>query len=355
MKDITIDARMINNSGIGTYLQNILPKILQDRGKHFNLLGDSAELRRKGFSSFNNVTLVDVQSPIYSVSEQMELVMKIPRETQVFWVPHFNIPLLYKGILVVTVHDLIPLKMNCFSFFKRMYARMMYFALSKKAERIICPSQYTRQELLQIPGCNPSKVFAIHNGVASDWPTKGLAPHNRPYLIYVGNVKPHKNLGMLVEAFGSIAGKIPHDLIIVGKKEGFITGDERVMRAAGRLGDRITFTGFVSEELLAQYLHHAEAMIFPSLCEGFGFPPLEAMACGCPVIASNVSSIPEVCGDAVLYCDPYNSNDIAHKIIMLLENKGLAEELRKKGRIQACKYSWTQSAAETLGIIENLI
>ena len=144
-------------------------------------------------------------------------------------------------------------------------------------------------------------------------------------------------------------------MIIVGKKEGFITADKSVDVFAKRLGNRVCFTGPVADNVLKQYYVNASLLILPSLYEGFGLPPLEAMACGCPTIVSHVASLPEVCGDATLYCDPYNINDIAAKILLLLSEPELQDKLREKGLEQARKFTWDKSAQETLSVIEKVL
>ena len=145
--------------------------------------------------------------------------------------------------------------------------------------------------------------------------------NSRPFLLYVGNIKPHKNLNRLIDAFSKLLNKIPHDLIIVGKMTGFITPDNKVINRSKKLSDRIIFKGKVSNKILKQYFSQADIFIFPSIYEGFGLPPLEAMAAGVPVVASKAASIPEVCGDAVFYFDAYNTDDIAEKILQMAKRR----------------------------------
>jgi glycosyltransferase involved in cell wall biosynthesis len=180
-------------------------------------------------------------------------------------------------------------------------------------------------------------------------------PHEKPFLLYVGNVKPHKNLSGLIRAFALIADQTNHDLLIVGKKEGFITGDETSSVEGAKLEGRVRFTGHVSDASLRQYVAHAEVLVFPSLYEGFGLPPLEAMAAGCPVIASGVASLPEICGDAALYCNPYQPRDIASKILELLADDELRRALKLKGSARARKFTWETCVQETCTVIEGLL
>ena len=149
---------------------------------------------------------------------------------------------------------------------------------------------------------------------------------------------------------------IPHDLVIVGRREGLLTADEAVAAKAEALGTRVHFTGFVEDDLLKQFVKHADALVLPSFYEGFGLPPLEAMACGCPALVSERSPrLPEACGDAALYCDPYNPRDIADKLALLMKDEGLRTSLRQKGLVRAKRFTWEACAEKTLGVLERVL
>jgi glycosyltransferase involved in cell wall biosynthesis len=351
---LIIDFRMYNASGIGTYITNIVPFLIDK----FDviLLGKVNEIN----FFYKKAKVIECNSSIYSIQEQFELFNKIPK-CDIFWSPHYNIPIfpIKAKKIIVTVHDVFHLAMLEYveGIHKRLYAKALFTAIKYKANKIICVSKFSAKELVRLTGVNPDKITVIHNGVNKEWfeIKKEKRPHNKPYLLYVGNVKPHKNLVRLLEAFELLANKIPHDLIIVGKKEGFITGDTIIEKKAISLKQRVHFTGYVDNKLLHQYFVHAETLVFPSLYEGFGLPPLEAMACGCPVIVSNAASLPEVCGDAAIYCDPYSVEDIANKIEQLLADKNLQQEMRLKGIERAKQFSWEKAAKKTCEVIEELI
>lgn len=356
MSNMTLDFRMHKSSGIGTYLTNMLSYIGNYPFDKINLLIDKKT--EKKIYCRENFNYIDFSSKIYSVSEQIQFRKKIPPDTDIFWSPHYNVPLLYRGKLIVTVHDVFHLAMPEYveGIHKKKYAKLMFYAVLKKASAIICVSEFTANEFKKYVG-NNDKINIVHNGVNKTWfnVKKKKHPHRKPYLLYVGNVKPHKNLITLIKAFNLIANEITHDILIVGKKEGFITCDRSVFCEAKKLGGRVCFTGYVDDDLLKQYFVYADALIFPSLYEGFGLPPLEAMACGCPVIVSNRASLPEVCGDAALYCDPTSPEDIAAKIKLLLEDNALRETLRKKGLARARMFSWEKCARETWAVIEKVL
>ncbi len=359
MSIITIDSRMIDSSGIGTYLQNVLPRIINNTVHQFFLLGNAKKLSRFNMFISRRVSLIECNAPIYSLKEQLEIARLVPNDTNLYWSPHYNIPLLYTGKILVTVHDLFHLAMPQYvkGIHQRMYARMMFNVACRKTTSIICVSNFTKQELERLVHHKKPPLAVIYNGVADDWQDfgPGRIPDDKPYFLYVGNVKPYKNLVNLLEAFGKLTAKIPHELMIVGKKEGFITEDREVAAKASHLGDRVRFTGFIERDLLRQYYKQAAALVFPSRYEGFGLPPLEAMASGCAVIVSNAASLPEICGNAALYCDPDSADDIANKMMEIIHNLNLKESLIKKGYRRVEEFTWDKCAAATIKVIEEIV
>lgn len=331
MKKLTIDARMIHSSGIGTVIQNVTKRLVLSHPEwSFSLIGSAKELNQHDFTRQSNVEIIPAEIPIYSIQEQLKLPHLVPKDSNLLWVPHYNIPVFYQGPIVATVHDVFHLAMPQFvgGPHKRLYAKLMFHEVAKRTRHIICVSQFTKQELMKYTGVNEEKISVVYNGVDEFWRLpleQKKREYDRPYILYVGNVKPHKNLRRLVQAFQSIADQIPQDLIIVGKKEGFITGDSEVAKLAEMMGERIHFTGFVSNEELKNYYHYADLFVFPSLYEGFGLPPLEAMSAGCKNVAvSNISVLKEIYGDSVVYFDPEDITSIANQIVEQL-NKGGTE------------------------------
>ena len=362
MPVITVDARMVKAAGIGTYLRSLLPRLLSRAPDwRFVLIGRKEEL--EGFSWTRNpqVTLVQSSYPIYALGEQWEIPRLIPPGTDLYWQPHYNIPLFYQGKLLVTVHDLLYLDAPGIpgGLHKQLYARLMFSALRRKADGILCVSGFTKERLLFHRRKGKVEPTVVYNGIDESWfqTRKGPRPSEKPYLLYVGSVKPHKNLVRLIAAFKSLLVKVPHDLMIVGKKEGFITGDKQALTAAEALGDRVKFTGDFDHEdpRFRQYYLHAEALILPSLYEPFGLPALEAMACGCPVLLSKAEALPEVYGEAAEYFDPMDPGDMAQKIQKVLEDEDLRKNLSRKGMERARLYSWDKNADQTLGVMRRIL
>ncbi len=349
MANISVDVRMINSSGIGTYIKSLLPRIIDLLPEHkYYLLGNVDEIVKFEWTKQNNVDVINTTSPIYSTTEQLELIKKIPSKTDLFWSPHYNIPVFYTGKLLVSIHDILHLAMPQYAqgLKKQLYSKTLFNLIKLKSKNILTPSNFSKEELTSKLNYSPDAIHKIPNAVDEKWfqIKKQNSPYKKPYLLYVGNVKPHKNLSVLVEAFKLIKEKIPHDIVIVGKREGFILADDAVQSNIEYLKDRVHFTGYVEDDVLNQYYAHADMFIFPSVYEGFGIPPLEAMATKCPVIVSSAQPMPEVCGDAALYFNPYNPKDLADKILTLNSSPELRNNLVQKGITQAQKYSWDESA-----------
>lgn len=356
---IAVDARMLGRSGIGTYLRNVLPRLVPLRPEwSFLLLGRADEIRGVPWPPGGNVSTAELHSPIYSLREQLALPALVPRDRDLLWSPHFNVPLLYSGRMLVTIHDVLHLARPEYmpGPHKRLFARLLLSAVRRKADAVICNSRFTADELMRVVGVAAERIEVIYMGVDEDWfaVDPRPRPHARPYFVFVGNVKSHKNVAGLLAAFAGIADRIPHDLIIVGQKEGFITGDDRVEKASLALGGRVTFTGAVNDALLKRYVACAEALVLPSFYEGFGLPALEAMACGCPAIVSDRAALPEVCADAALYCDPDDAEDIAHRLLEVSASESLRADLRRRGLERARQFDWGTCARQTMGVIDRI-
>jgi glycosyltransferase involved in cell wall biosynthesis len=243
------------------------------------------------------------------------------------------------------------------NYLRRAYASLMFAAVRRRAGKIICVSRFTAGEFQRLVGARADQLEVIHNGIDSSWlePISEVRPQLAPYFLFVGNLKPNKNLQGLIQAFAQIVERLPHDLVIVGQRSGFITSDSRAEPLARAVGSRVKFTGFVGLEELRQWYRHAAALVFPSFYEGFGLPPLEAMAVRCPVIASNAASLPEVCGDAALYCDPSDIATIAQAMLRIASEHDLRERLIAAGQQKVTEYSWADSAARTAAVLQRAL
>jgi glycosyltransferase involved in cell wall biosynthesis len=365
---------MLHASGIGTYIRNLVPKIISlctDIG--FNLLGNQSELQELPLAPCDNVNLIDCRSPIYSISEQWELFRKIPSDTALLWSPHYNVPLLPLRVKkrFVTIHDVFHLAFfDALSFRQKAYARFMMNSAVKLSDRIVTVSDFSKSEIIKYTKTGHDKITVIYNGVdrIKFRPLSGpdlarmkekFKLHDK-FILFVGNIKPHKNLKRLLMAFEKICGRgiNDHHLVVSGEREGFITADSGIfnlLKESPVLRAKVLFTGHVENNALPALYNAASLLVLPSLYEGFGLPPLEAMACGCPVVVSNAASLPEVCKDAAYYVDPYNEEGIADGIYKVLTDEILRRDLVKEGFERVEKFNWEESAKKHVIVFEEFL
>jgi len=260
---------------------------------------------------------------------------------------------------VVTIHDF----QYChypenFTLARRQYLRLAVPHTLKVADRVICVSEATKQEALQTCRVAESKLRVIHEAGLSNG-EKELIVKERPgddrldgpYVLSVGSALPHKNLERLLRAFSKIQTSIPHDLWIIGEPFAFGTRLEQMCaESLGTGKKRVRFLGFVSREALVQYYKNADAFVFPSMFEGFGIPAVEAMECGCPVIAAHATSLPEVVGDAGIYFDPQSIDDMASAMRRTCLDSPLRMKMRQLSLERAKAFSWRTMASQTLEV-----
>jgi glycosyltransferase involved in cell wall biosynthesis len=351
---LAVDARMLHQSGIGTYLRNLLPRLAARLPEHrFVLLGREEETRE--MAARMGAATVECAAPIYSVQEQWALPRAVPVDAALLWLPHYPVPLRYRGRMAVTVHDLCHLVLG--RLFggpqRRLYARAMLHAVRRRADLVLTDSDFTAREFLRHIGRPRGTLLTVPLAAEDFWAEPcEPPPSSRPYFLYVGNVKPHKNVRGLLHAAALLGNRIPHDVVIVGRREGFLTGDPRVEEAARALGERVRFTGPVSDEALRGWYAGAEALVFPSLYEGFGLPALEAMAAGCPVLSSDRGSLPEVCGPAAEYFDPEQPERMAEAMARVASDPTLRNRLRELGDRRWREFSWDRAADGVAAALE---
>jgi glycosyltransferase involved in cell wall biosynthesis len=357
-----IDARMINSSGIGRYISELLPYIISE----FNdvvLLGNPSELKKY------NTDIIEFSAPIYSIKEQIKYPKIIP-EAALFWSPHFNIPLISIKAKkrIATIHDAFHLAyFNQLSLSQRIYAKAVINTALLKSDKIITVSNFSKNELLKYTNLKYNKkIEVIYNGVSEidAENTDSYAVSENTYFLFVGNVKPHKNLKNALLAFKVFIENLPENyekphFKIVGKQEGFITGNNEelsnILKEDELLKKEVQFTGFVSDKELKKLYKEALVLVFPSYYEGFGLPPLEAMNYGCPVIAADAASLPEICGNAVLYFNPFDINDIVDKMNEIYKSAVLRKKLILNGNNRVKAFTWGKSAEEHIKIFKKLM
>jgi glycosyltransferase involved in cell wall biosynthesis len=354
---IGIDARKLHDFGIGTYIRNLLKQLARiDQATEYILLCrpcDLAIVNELGV----NFRAVAESSPNYSLAEQVRIPVALRRErVDLFHAPHYVLPPLTQCKSVVTIHDVIHLLFPQYlpGRLAHAYARASLWAAARRADRILTVSETSKHDILRRFKVPAEKIVVIYNAIDERFnvqPSREQVQRVREryqldeqFVLYVGNIKPHKNLERLIDAFDRVrrSGFDHLRLLIIGDEISKYTALRRAVHVH-KLHKAVRFLGFVPIETLAVLYRLADVFVFPSLYEGFGLPPLEAMASGAPVVTSNVSSLPEVVGDAALLVDPYDPESIADGIRQVLTDDDLRATLRARGFAQARQYSWQRS------------
>lgn len=264
-------------------------------------------------------------------------------------------PLFYKN-KVSTLHDIAFVRYpESFSrAFRYSYQLAIPFIL-RSSKKIITVSEFSKQEICDVYKIDRDKVTVIYNAVTdifNDKKDKALAPEaDEKYIMAVSSINKQKNFHGLIEAF-NLLKQDSHKLYIIGSINKNFADPELINKIDQ--DERVKLLGRVSDEELANLYGAASAFVYPSFYEGFGIPPLEAQACGCPVIVSNVASLPEVCGDSALYCSPDEAADIANKIQLMISDKALRLDFIDKGYQNINKYSWESSATQLNALIQEI-
>jgi len=293
----------------------------------------------------------------YSISEQFKIPWAVRRaRADVFHAPHYVVSPLTGCPTVVTIHDCIHLRFPQYLPNRAgyVYARWMLRSAATRAQRVLTVSQASKDDILSLLPVDASKVEVIYNALDERLATPPTEEDlarvrqrfllNAPFVLYAGNIKPHKNLGRLIEAFAGLRQRGVEDvkLLIIGDE---ISKYPNLRREVHRfqLHQHVRFLGFVPDATLAALYRMAAVFVFPSLYEGFGLPPLEAMAAGAPVVTSNVSSLPEVVGDAALLIDPMDPGSIADAMARILTDATLRADLIRRGHERVKSFSWEAS------------
>jgi glycosyltransferase involved in cell wall biosynthesis len=355
---IAIDVRKYHDFGIGTYIRNLVRQLARiDQDTEYVLLCRPQDWERVEIPGPNFRAVVEVAPP-YSVSEQVRIPMTLLREhIDLFHAPHYVLPPLIHCRSVVTIHDCIHLMFPQYlpGRLAYAYAKTQLWIAAHRSDRVLTVSETSKLDILRRFRVPADKVTVVYNAIderlarppaEEDFERVRVRYQLKdPYALYVGNIKPHKNLERLIEAFHELRQESTFEtlkLIIIGDE---ITKFQGLRRAVHRykLHKHVRFFGFVPLETLSVLYRLASVFVFPSLYEGFGLPPLEAMSFGTPVVTSNVSSLPEVVGDAAMLVDPYSSESIADGMRRVLTDEHLRAFLRERGMERAREYSWERS------------
>lgn len=367
---VAIDARMYRQSGVGRYIKNLIFWLekLDKKNDYFILLGKKDFNTLKFNKNFNKV-LADFSW--YGIKEQWELPKILNRlNVDLVHFPHFNTPIFYNKKFVVTIHDLIHqhFQMKRVTTHGPFIYKIKQFGYGKifgsavsKSQKIITVSGFVKNQLqknwpksrgkiLVTPEAVDDKILSIVKflyGVKQEQILKKLNV-KQPFIFYIGNAHPHKNIKGLIKAFLKLRKNYQYLTLVLAGGEHYFW--EQIKK---EFQDKdVKYVGHISDEQMVALYKSAKVFVLPSFEEGFGIPVLEAMACSCPVAASNVASIPEVGGKAAVYFNPKDIEDMAEKITLVLNNEKLRKDLINKGLKRYKIFSWEKLAGQTLEVYE---
>jgi glycosyltransferase involved in cell wall biosynthesis len=372
---IAIDIRRMNEFGVGTYTRNIIRALARlDRENTYFLLGPAEKVNEIGdlpenFKSIAVLGTDTLRGYMQFHATVGRLGCDLVHVPHLFWLPR-HLPCPY----VLTVHDMLDhmYRARSVSGLKSSVHFYLTRRVVRKAARIFAVSRFTKTEVEKLFGIGPGRIEVIYNAIdprfltghASDADRLFLAERYQvtyPFLLYAGRISPHKNLVRIIEAFSALKAELTkHNLypdlklIIIGDELSKHPDLRRTVVRGGVQND-VRFLGFVPIEVLRIFYDAAKVFVFPSLYEGFGLPPLEAMAHGTPVLTSNTSSIPEVVGNAAVMVNPENVFEMMRALQRVLLDQSLRERLRQRGYEQVTKFSWDGSAAKVLAGYEEVV
>ncbi len=359
-KRIVIDAR-IRRSSTGRYADRLIEHLQNiDRVNQYTILVEPDDPWQPSASNFSSLPC---PFPQFSFNPSNDF--KFARQLKSLKpdLVHFTMtqqPAFYRGNIVTTTHDLTMFKFARAGqtplpifWLKMIGYRLLFWWSHRKSSRIIVPTNYVKEDLSKYMPSTNKKIVVTYE--ASEPPTQStpqkpsFADNTDKFLLYVGTAFPHINLPNLVRAFSLLQADNPSlKLFLVGKKEYYYQQLDDFIKSQPALEPWVYTTDFVDDNELAWLYKHAQAFVFPSLSEGFGLPGLEAMAHGCPLVSSNATCLPEVYGNAAVYFDPQDTQEIAKAISQVLKDSNLHEKLVKSGYKQVKQYSWSYMAKQTL-------
>lgn len=355
---------MGEQGGIAVYTRNLLNALFEiDRKNEYVMIYRRREqlgglllgpnVREQILPAPTKLWWDQVVVPRFAAKERLDLVFG----------PKMAVPLFGSTKSVTCIHGAEQFVVSSvFRWYDRLYFLIANRLYCKKASAVITMARQSASDIRDYMGCDPDKIHVIYesyNEKCRVWDTETAEEVRRRYslperfILFVGGLTPLKNLKNVLRAFRKVIEVVPHKLVIVGFNRWKFENDIKMMQDPG-LRDRLVTPGFVPDEDLPGFYNLASLFMLPSLYEGFGMPVLEAMACGCPVITSNVGCSPEVSGGAAYLVDPYNPDAIADGIVRVLTDGALRKDLIEKGKVRSRDFSWKRCATETLRLFESL-
>lgn len=350
---IIFDARRIEDYGIGVYLENLFQGIINSGLFNYKIL----HLKGTNYLRAPRESFIEVSSKNYDFREHLEIPVKIQKLRSFYYFsPHYIFPIFLKNPLIVTIHDLIHFK---FSYLfkpavKVEFGKYFMNQVKRRAKIIFTVSETTKKDLIESFNFNENRIRVIYNGISDLFfhKSKKVSPFQFPYILYTGNLKPHKNLATLLKAFSLIKVRYSNlKLLLIG-----VGQDKSLMESIQnlKLEDRVLIRKYNSRERLIRYIDGAEFFIFPSLYEGFGFPPLEAMARKKAVISSTGGSLKEILGEHALFFDPKHYEELAEKISLFIEDSELRKTYQDRGYHHSLNFRWKKAINNYISVLKKL-
>jgi len=372
---IAIDIRRMTEFGVGTYIRNVVRTLGRvDHDTTYYLVGSTAKVQEIGPlpPNFHSVPLSAPERTFKGYSEFRSALKHA--DCDLVHIPNlFSVPRMLPCPYVMTVHDMLEhmSRARQQTGFWSVWHLQMTKKVLRGAARIFAVSNFTRAEIEKLFGIAPGKIEVVYNAIDERFLRGHASPADReliaqryqvtyPFLLYAGRISPHKNVVRMIEAFSALKTELEKDqlypdlkLIIIGDD---LSGNPDLRRTVVRSGvqNDVRFLGFVPIEVLRIFYDEAKMFVFPSLYEGFGLPPLEAMAHGTPVITSNVSSLPEVVGNAAVLVNPENVFEIMRALHRVLTDQSLRDRMKERGYQQSMRFSWEISVRRVLDVYREI-
>ena len=358
---IAIDARMIcegSMHGIARYVFQLLKGLKVGFSRHHFIIFVNKESPLYNLTWPEHIELVLANSQWISLSEQRELPRLLSRfRVDLFHAPSFVAPIFVPCAMVMTIHDLNHMVLPQFyTLFHQMYYQLVVRRSIRRSRFILTVSKFSKKEIVRTLGLDPSKIFVTYNGVSEDYRpildreyleyVRDIYGLPEKFILCVSNNKPHKNVHQLVRAYCYSNVEVP--LVLASPTDG------NLIKIAENYGKKhlIYFSKFIEESHLPAVYSLTDLFVYPSTYEGFGLPPLEALACGTPVVVARSSSLPEVVGDNAIFADPFDYKAIAAALEQGVYDQDLRDILHQKGLVHSRRFSWDQMIEKTLKVYE---
>lgn len=345
------------NVGLGRYCRGLIEAIGRvDAENQYEILMPDDSCR---FPARPNMRYRLIRFPVFKRRFWEQVAPTLVGSYDVLHIPYDTAVALKRGKVVVTIHDVKPLlfpsprpRTNL----NQWIERLLVPDKRSRVDHVLTDSESSRRDIMTHLGFPPHKISVVHPGVELERFRPGeTVAQGRPYVLCVAGADPTKNVETLVAAFSRLPKPLrdAYDLVLAGDFRR--RADLREYVARSGLQDQTIFTGIVSDDRLVELYQQATLFVFPSRYEGFGLPVLEAMACGCPVISSNASSLPEVTGEAAILIDPLDATELARAMVQVLSDPTVRRHLRERGLRQAARFSWERAARDTIAVYEQVM